>query len=514
MSLVVCVIAPIGRDGELISVALREGGIEARVCHDPAALISEDPRLLGSLLIAEEALTSSFTQYLRQMMKVQPSWSDLPLMILTAGGRDASRTSIFEYEGLGLGTPVLLERPIRTATLVSSVRAALRARIRQYEIRDTLAQLTEERGNLQAVLDNLPVGVVLAKSSGEIVLANRSVEEILRHPVNSSAPLEPWTAFHSDGRQVQANEFPLVRAIMTGRRIPPEEFLYQKGDGSLGWISLTASPIFIENAITGGVVAVSDIDHQKQAESALIQSEKLAAVGRLAASISHEINNPLEAVTNLPYLARRKNPDDREIQEWLEAADKELRRVSQIVSQTLRFHRQATKPQAITPEELFEPTLGLYHGRLMNSGIELTLEHRGSRSIVCYEGDIRQVLNNLIANAIDSMRTGGRLIVRTSSSRSWNNNIPGVRITIADTGPGMPQAVMDRIFDAFYTTKGLNGTGLGLWISRGIVEKHNGRIRVRSRVGQNAGTVFSVFLPTDACLCNGALLATAESVGY
>jgi PAS domain S-box-containing protein len=355
---------------------------------------------------------------------------------------------------------------------------------------------------------------VLAKSSGEIVLANRSVEEILRHPVNSSAPLEPWTAFHSDGRQVQANEFPLVRAIMTGRRIPPEEFLYQKGDGSLGWISLTASPIFIENAITGGVVAVSDIDHQKQAESALIQSEKLAAVGRLAASISHEINNPLEAVTNLLYLARRKNPDDREIQEWLEAADKELRRVSQIVSQTLRFHRQATKPQAITPEELFEPTLGLYHGRLMNSGIELTLEHRGSRSIVCYEGDIRQVLNNLIANAIDSMRTGGRLIVRTSSSRSWNNNIPGVRITIADTGPGMPQAVMDRIFDAFYTTKGLNGTGLGLWISRGIVEKHNGRIRVRSRVGQNAGTVFSVFLPTDACLCNGALLATAESVGY
>jgi PAS domain S-box-containing protein len=446
-------------------------------------------------------------------MNVQPSWSDLPLLILTAGGRDASRTSISEYEVLGLGTPVLLERPIRTATLISSVRAALRARLRQYEIRDTFAQLKEERETLQVVLDNLPVGVMLAKSSGEIVLANRSVEEILRHPVNSSATLEPWIAFHSDGRQVKANEFPLVRAIMTGRRIPPEEFLYQKGDGSLGWISLTASPIFSDNAITGGVVAVSDIEHQKQAELALIQSEKLAAVGRLAASISHEINNPLEAVTNLLYLARRKNPDDREIQDWLEAADKELRRVSQIVSQTLRFHRQATKPRAITLEELFEPTLGLYQGRLMNSNIKLTLQHRGSRPIVCYEGDIRQVLNNLIANAIDSMRTGGRLIVRTSSSHSWNSNVPGVRITIADTGPGMPKAVMDRIFDAFYTTKGLNGTGLGLWISRGIIEKHNGHIMVRSRVGHKAGTVFSVFLPTDTSSRDGVPLATAESVG-
>jgi PAS domain S-box-containing protein len=383
-------------------------------------------------------------------------------------------------------------------TLLSSVRAALRARQRQYEIRDTLAELKEGRERLQAVLDNLPVGVILAKASGEIVLTNRSVEQILRHPVIPSLAVEShaqWIAFHPDGRRVQADEYPLNRAITTGRAVPPEEYLYQRGDGSLGWISLTASPIYSDNnAITGGVLAVTDIHHQKQAESALIQSEKLAVVGRLAASISHEINNPLESVTNLLYLARQKKPNDTEIQGWLDAADRELRRVSQIVSQTLRFHRQATKPRAITPEELLEPTLGLYQGRLTNANIRLNLQHRGAGLIVCYEGDIRQVLNNLVGNAIDAMRNGGRLIIRTSKSL----HPKGVRITIADTGLGMPKSVIDRIFDAFYTTKGIHGTGLGLWIAKGIIDKHNGLVRVKSSTGTHSGTVFSIFLPMDS----------------
>jgi len=454
---------------------------------------------LGPLLIAEEALTPSFTQQLGKILEDQPPWSDLPILVLTSGGRESSQKNAMDYERLALGAPVLLERPIRTMTLLSSVRAALRARERQYEIRDALAELKEERERLQAVLDNLPVGVLLAKASGEIILTNRSVERILRHPVIPSPAIEShaqWIAFHPDGRAVQADEHPLIRAITTGRPVPPGEYLYQRGDGSLGWISLTASPIFSDdNAITGGVVAVTDIDHQKHAELALIQSEKLAVVGRLAASISHEINNPLESVTNLLYLARQKNPNDTEIQAWLDTADKELRRVSQIVTQTLRFHRQATKPRAITPEELLEPTLGLYQGRLTNANIRLNLQHRGAGLIVCYEADIRQVLNNLVGNAIDAMRNGGCLFIRTTKSLHRKTDLEGVRITIADTGVGIPRSIASRIFEAFYTTKGLNGTGLGLWISKGIVDKHNGCIRVRSRTGPHAGTVFSVFLP-------------------
>ena len=183
---------------------------------------------------------------------------------------------------------------------------------------------------------------------------------------------------------------------------------------------------------------------------------------------------------------------------YVTTAQRELSRVSQIATHTLRFHRQSTGPRTIRAEELLEPTLGLYRGRLANSNIALQLQHRGAGSVICYEGDIRQVLNNLIGNAFDSMRVGGRLIIRTSKSRLWNNGVPGIRITIADTGHGMPPQVLQHVFEPFYTTKGINGTGLGLWISLGIVTKHQGRLQVRSRTqeGKN-GTVVSLFLPAD-----------------
>lgn len=638
MSLVVCVIAPTGRDAELVVDLLQHNGLTAETCTDPLSLGKFDHDSIGPLLIAEEALNTATVQQLSELIRSQPAWSDLPILILTGGTRDTAHGYRTEYQRLPIGSPILLERPVRTATLISNVRAALRARERQYEIRDTLlerdralAELKQERETLQAVLDNLPVGVLLAKSTGEIILRNRSTERILRHPVQQPPEVSPpghWVAFHPSGRRVKPEELPLPRAIASGKPIPPEDLLYQRGDGSLAWISLTAAPIFNEKGdVTGGVVAISDIDHQKrtdsnlhrsderfrrliehstvgfiigdfdggisyanpailrllgytsqevatgavrwddltppeyadadrkaieelrstgtaesyqkafrakdgrmiplligatiipsqrnlggsneiaifitdlssqkQAESALIQSEKLAAVGRLAASISHEINNPLEAVTNLLYIARRNDHLPAEVESLLDNADQELQRVSQIAAQTLRFHRQSTKPRVITPEELLEPTLALYNGRLLNSHIQLELQHRGAGSITCYEGDIRQVLNNLIGNAIDSMRSGGRLVMRTGKTWLKRDNVPGVRITIADTGHGMSPATMKRVYEPFYTTKGINGTGLGLWISSGIVEKHRGRLQVYSRVTEDlSGTVFSLILPS------------------
>jgi signal transduction histidine kinase len=134
---------------------------------------------------------------------------------------------------------------------------------------------------------------------------------------------------------------------------------------------------------------------------------------------------------------------------------------------------------------------------LTNSNIDLELQLFGDGPIICYEGDIRQVLNNVIGNAIDSMPTGGLLIIRISKSRLWSSGIHGIRITIADTGRGIPQEVIKHIFEPFYTTKGINGTGLGLWISLGIVVKHQGRLQVRSRTHGKSGTVFSLFLPAD-----------------
>ena len=500
MNLSVRVIAPTGRDSELITTVLQQHGVsahEATMSDVSRDLASDAP--MGPLLIAEEALSPSVVNTLASFVGSQPSWSDLPILILTGNGRETLRTSRQQAERLPLGSPVLLERPIRTATLVSSVNAALRARARQYEIRTAVAELKDERALLEAMLDNLPVGVVLAKASGEIVRGNKRLEEIVRHPLIQSPNIEShveWAAFHRDGRRVQGEEFPLPRALRSGKSQPPEEYLYQRGDGTRAWISIAASPIFNDQGeVTGGVVALSDIDLQKRSELALIQNEKLAAVGRLATSISHEINNPLEAVTNLIYLARNSGDLPAEIRHYLEGADQELSRVSQIVSHTLRFHRQSTNPSSRTPQELLAPTLGLFAGRLSNSQIAIKIRHRGSEAVVCLEGEIRQVLNNLIGNAIDSMKHGGRLLIRSRPATLWKQGLTGVRITIADTGSGIEAGALKHVFDAFFTTKGINGTGLGLWISKGIIEKHFGDLRVRSRpMAPKTGTVFSIFL--------------------
>ncbi len=251
--------------------------------------------------------------------------------------------------------------------------------------------------------------------------------------------------------------------------------------------------------VRGVIIQGEDITDQKKAEEALIRSEKLAAVGRLAASIAHEINNPLESVTNLLYLARSSD-EVAEIQKYLDTAERELRRVSVISNQTLRFYKQSTKPTAVTANDLLESVLSIYQGRLVNSRVEVERSDRTTREVECFEGEIRQVLNNLVGNAIDALHpTGGRLLLRSRNGFSWRRDQQGIFFTIADTGPGMPDLVKKRIFEAFYTTKGIGGTGLGLWVSKEIVERHHGSLRVRSSTKEEAhGTVFRLFLPVDA----------------
>jgi PAS domain S-box-containing protein len=256
----------------------------------------------------------------------------------------------------------------------------------------------------------------------------------------------------------------------------------------------------------GNVVAIAaasaEITHQKKAEAALMQSEKLAAVGRLAASIAHEINNPLESVTNLLYLAR-ETQSIQEAHEYLDIAERELRRASVITNQTLRFHRQSTGPREMRCDELLESVLVIYHGRFVNSRISVEKQTLATRGVLCFDGEVRQVLSNLVSNAIDAMHPiGGRLLVRSREGRDWSSGRPGLVLTIADTGPGMLPAIAARAFEPFYTTKGIGGTGLGLWISKDIVARHGGQLRMRTShggcAGRNSGTVFTLFLPFEA----------------
>jgi two-component system NtrC family sensor kinase len=233
----------------------------------------------------------------------------------------------------------------------------------------------------------------------------------------------------------------------------------------------------------------------ERAAAALMQKEKLAAVGRLASSMAHGINNPLEAITNLLYLARHR-VEDPEVLDWLNRADQELRRVSVIANQTLRFHKQASKPRPISCLDLFSQTLDAYEAQLNNACIAVEKRKRANEPIECFEGDIRQVLGNLVANAIDAMPAGGRLLVRSRHATDWKTGRKGLAFAIADTGTGMDQETRNRIFKAFFSTKGIGGSGLGLWISAEIMERHQGRIVIRSsqRKGHN-GTVVTLFLP-------------------
>lgn len=239
-----------------------------------------------------------------------------------------------------------------------------------------------------------------------------------------------------------------------------------------------------------------DVTEERRTETALLKSEKLASVGRLASSIAHEINNPLESVMNLIYLARHAPPSDTE--KYLDLADQEIRRVSIIANQTLRFHKQASKPQAATAADLFSTVMSIYEGRLRNAHVSIEKRFRTDRAVTCFPGDIRQVLNNLVANALEAMPFGGRLLIRSRLGRDWKTDRPGLVLTIADNGAGIPPDARRKIFDAFFTTKGTAGNGLGLWVSQEIVQRHRGRLRLRStQRPHRKGTTFSLFLPFD-----------------
>jgi signal transduction histidine kinase len=248
-------------------------------------------------------------------------------------------------------------------------------------------------------------------------------------------------------------------------------------------------------------IIVLDASDRKRSEEALRRAEKLAVTGRLAASIAHEINNPLEAITNLLFLLRNYCALQDPAMNYVTMAEYEVRRIAEITQQTLRFYRQTTLPARGKMTDLLDSVLSLYQGRFNGLNIRVERRYDPDLDLFCFAGEIRQVFANLVGNSIDASPAGGRLLVRARRSRNWKDpEQTGVRFTTADTGTGMEPEVRKRIFEAFFTTKEVTGTGLGLWISLEIVAKHHGTMRVRSRTaspGKSSGTVFQFFIPDD-----------------
>ena len=246
-----------------------------------------------------------------------------------------------------------------------------------------------------------------------------------------------------------------------------------------------------------GIVGINiNATEQKQAEASLMQTEKLAAMGRLASTMAHEINSPLEALTNLLYLARTSESVE-EALPLLETADAELSRAANITSQALRFHRQATRPTLRSFKDLSHEIFKGRHNRIKNAGTRVEQHHRASQPVLCFEGEIRQALNNLVGNATDALsKTGGKLILRGRDGTDWKTNRAGMVLTVADSGSGMSPLTQTKLFDSFFTTKGVGGTGLDLWVSKESIARHAGRVTLRSsQREQHRGTVFTIFLP-------------------
>ena len=367
---------------------------------------------------------------------------------------------------------------------------------KQAEIREKLLEL--KTSELETIYKTAPIGLALFDpaefrylrlNDTQAEIVGLRPDEIIGKTLTEIAPIEGLNQMF----QQVAEGRPIRNALLEGA-------LPARPDVHRYW-TVNYFPVYAEDGKVQAITAASlEITAQKRAEKALLQSEKIAAVGRLASSIAHEINNPLESVTNLLYLARASQ-DIAQIQHHLEIADRELRRISLITSQTLRFYRQSTRPQAIQCSSLIETVLTLYQGRLLNSSIKVERRERANEPLVCFEGEIRQVLANLVSNALDAMPHGGRLLVRSRAATNWTTGQRGLALTVADTGTGIPHDAQKRIFEAFFTTKEASGTGLGLWISKDIIEKHHGTIRVKSsqRSG-NSGTVFSLFLPFNSAL--------------
>ena len=271
-----------------------------------------------------------------------------------------------------------------------------------------------------------------------------------------------------------------IKKAIRERSMIQLEHPVNRADGSLGWTLSRAVPLLNpQGEISEWFGVATDITDRKFAEDALRKTEKLAVVGRLAATISHEINNPLEAVTNLLYLIGSET-DMTTVQSYAATAQEELSRVSHIVTHTLTFNRHSSHATEERLSVLLDSALAIYEGRIRVSEIDLVRHYDAHDSVVCQASELRQVFTNFIGNAFDATRLGGKLALATRRRRHAPTGEDGVSVLIADTGHGMTTEVLTHLFEPFYTTKGINGTGLGVWISKSILDKHQATIRVKA----------------------------------
>lgn len=347
--------------------------------------------------------------------------------------------------------------------------------------------------------------------SSDDAIVSKDLNGIINSWNNAAERIFGFTAQEIIGRpilvlippELQSEETRILAKIRNGERIEHFQTVRLTKSGERIDVSLTISPVKDRQGnIMGAAKIVRNITRQKKLEAALHTTERLASVGRLAATVAHEINNPLESVLNFVYLARQQPEISEQTKSYLTAADQEISRVAHIAQQTLGFYRDNSRPTSLDAATMVREVIAIYESRARAKSVSLEPRVEPHLSVVALQGELKQVLSNLLANAIDACAKGSKIILGCRSSFNHATGMRGVRVTVADNGCGISPHDQQKIFDPFFTTKKAVGTGLGLWITRDLLEKRGGNIRLKSSIGPaQSGTVFRFFLPDPIPAC-------------
>jgi PAS domain S-box-containing protein len=381
------------------------------------------------------------------------------------------------------------------ATVAGTYDAALKTAYNRTE------ELHQNQRWLSAVLGSIADGVIATDLNGSMVFSNVVAREILALPEDEIARARTRDAIRVvDEYSRAAIADPFEQVMATQKPVFTEgHLLLLRKDGSEVPVSLQASSIRGDDGkVSGAVIVLRDVTDQRQSERTLQSAEKLAGIGRIAATVAHEIHNPLDALGNLLYLVEHSDSLTDPNKTYVRLAREELDRVTSISEQMLTFSRETRQPVKVNLSEVFDNVLTLYAARIRRMDVVVVKSFSDNGSVVAFPGEMRQVFSNLIGNALDAMNGPGRLTLRIEQRHSWQGaDEIGVRVLICDTGSGVPPEVRHKLMEPFITSKGEKGTGLGLWVCRGIVEKYRGRLRYRtSTTPGRSGTCFSVFFPT------------------
>ena len=441
-----------------------------------------------------KALMDQIRSKQREILSVEEGLRDVRYRRSTVLGNIADGTAV----GLSLLVAFLLFTLTRRElyALSSNYERHLRTEEEKTE------QLRESRESYQITLKSIGDAVVSTDASGNVSFLNSAAQQLTGwdYEVARGLSLREVLCIVDEKTRTEIDDpAQTVRHSRSAVALSNSLLLIDRSHREYP-IELNAAPILNDRKdLVGVVIVLRDITERRRTEQTLRASERLAQAGRLSATIAHEIRNPLDTVSNLIYLLRHEREASEASAQYLEMASDELARIAQITGQLLTFHREAQTPVNVDLADVLQSVLVLHAPQIRRGHIKVRQRLEAKQQVRGFPGELRQVFSNLVGNAIDAMPHGGELILHVrESSFASDSLVRGVRVTVLDTGAGISLGVRRNLFAPFYTTKGEKGTGLGLWVSRGIIEKHEGTIYLRSstRPGKS-GTAFSVFLPYE-----------------